>query len=241
MAKSVEELIAKQLKKQKIKKPQKKKQTVGKKTGTKKQTIITKTKKSVLSKIQARSNRRIRMYKAQLKKAKQRREQEKKARGYFRKKRTETKEQKERRLAKGYLTRKINKLKKGEQNTYTKNLISELKKTRELIDETYKDVRKMQSLEKIKAEQKIVDIVWNVEYYAEYATDEDLALQVENILVDKTEDEINSMVYSDDRLLYEIWAFPPTGFWHVTEEEQKNMLENFERTVRAFIQKYKNK
>lgn len=241
MAKSAEELIAKQLKKQKIRKPQKRRQGGGKKTGTKKQTIITKTKKSILSKIQARSNRRIRMYKAQLKKAKQRREQDKNTSKYFRKKRTETQAQKERRLAKGYLTRKINKLEKGEQSAYTKNLISELKKTRELIDKTYKDVRKMQSLEKVKAEQKIVDIVWNVEYYAEYVTDEDLALQVENILVDKTEDEINDMIFSDDKLLWEISNFPDTTFWHATEEEQRNDLENFERTVMAFIQKYKNK
>lgn len=237
MAKSPEELIARQLKKQKIKKPRKRKQGGGQKTAQKTQ-VITKTKKSVLSKIQARSNARIKKFKIQQRRAKARkREDNKKIKGYFRRKRNETQEQKEKRIAKTYLTKRINKLEKQENQTpYTKNLIEELKSTRENIDQTYKKVRDIQKTSMENKEIFIVETIWNVEYF----TDDDLALQVEDILVDKTYDEIQDIKKSDDNLLQLIRDFPDTTFWHATEEEQRNDMENYRRTVEAFISKYKS-
>lgn len=236
MAKNILEQIESQLKKSKIKRPKKTKKGGTKKAGQKSHGIITKSKRSVLSKIQARSNARIKAFKIKQKRAKERREQEKKVRGYFRKKRTETKEQKERRLAKGYLTRQINKLEKKENlSVYEQNLLQELKMNRENIDKTYKDVRKIQKTVMENKESLIVETIWNTEYYS----DEELAMDVEDILVDKSYDEIRDMLYNDDKLLFEIRTFPPTTFWHETEEEQRNDLENFKRTVQAFISKYK--
>ena len=237
MAKSPEELIAQQLKKQKIKKPQKRKQGGGQKTAQKTQGI-TKTKKSVLSKIQARSNARIKRFKIQQRKARERsKEDKKKVKGYFKRKRNETQEQKENRLAKTYLTKKINRLEKQEnQSPYTKNLIEELKMTRENIDKTYVKVRDMQKASMEDKEFFIVDTVWSVEYFA----NEETGLEMEDILVSKSYDELQIILHNEDNLLQMIRDFPPTTYWHATEEEQKNMLEDFGRTVEAFISKYKS-
>ena len=108
--------------------------------------------------------------------------------------------------------------------------------SRENIDKTYVKVRDMQKASMEDKEFFIVDTVWSVEYFA----NEETGLEMEDILVSKSYDELQIILHNEDNLLQMIRDFPPTTYWHATEEEQKNMLEDFGRTVEAFISKYKS-
>lgn len=238
MAKNVAEQISKSLKKSKIKTPK-----IRKRGSVKKSQKKSSEKKLTLTqrraKIKARSQARIQRFYAKIKYSRERakkQKQERKAQG--KRVRKETKEQKEKRLAKGYLTRRINKLKKEQlQSSYTSHLIKELEKNKENIDKIYKDIRKEQyNAIKVK-EQFITDLSYDMMYYMD---DDNLIQEFENVLKDKTNDQLLNMLRADDGLLFTIQGYPPTKYWHVSEEEQKGMREDMERTIRAFIQKYKD-